>query len=365
MAANDRMQGSQDSAGGQEGLVPPPFSAFPPPPPPPPQNGLALDYGGSLYAAGAVQGPVEAGGAANIAANAANSLIAQSDGSSQIDGQSVVGSGGGGGGGSVGDDTDAKGTPKRLHVSNIPFRFRDPDLRQMFGQYGKILDVEIIFNERGSKGFGFVTFETSADAERAREKLHGTLVEGRKIEVNNATARVMTNKKMTTPFSNGEGLAAMPYAGWKLSPMVGAMYSPELYTVPGFPYPAAAAAAASNAATFRGAHLRGRARPVYSAVRAAVPQPAIPTYPGVMAYQDGFYSAADLYGGYAAYRYAQPTAVATPAAAAAAAAAAAYSDSYGRVYTADPYHAALNPAAYGVGAMATLYRGGYSRFAPY
>ncbi|XP_051239941.1 RNA binding protein fox-1 homolog 2 isoform X7 [Dicentrarchus labrax] len=372
------LSGSQDSAGGQEGLVPPPFSAFPPPPPPPPQNGLALDYGGSLYAAGAVQGPVEAGGAANSAANAANSLNAQqSDGSSQIDGQSGVGSGGGGGGGTAGIDSDDKGTPKRLHVSNIPFRFRDPDLRQMFGQFGKILDVEIIFNERGSKGFGFVTFETSADAERAREKLHGTLVEGRKIEVNNATARVMTNKKMTTPYSNGEGLATLPYVtlmnavtdalqtntGWKLSPMVGAMYSPELYTVPGFPYPAAAAAAASTAATFRGAHLRGRARPVYSAVRAAVPQPAIPTYPGVMAYQDGFYGAADLYGGYAAYRYAQPTAVATPAAAAAAAAA--YSDSYGRVYTADPYHAALAPAAYGVGAMATLYRGGYSRFAPY
>ncbi|XP_076026368.1 RNA binding protein fox-1 homolog 2-like isoform X2 [Genypterus blacodes] len=355
-------QGSQDSAGGQEGLVPPPFSAFPPPPPPPPQNGLALDYGSSLYAAGAVQGPVEAGGAANASANAPSSLSAQPDGSSQLDGQSGVGSGVGGGGGGAIDDPD-KGTPKRLHVSNIPFRFRDPDLRQMFGQYGKILDVEIIFNERGSKGFGFVTFETSADAERAREKLHGTLVEGRKIEVNNATARVMTNKKMTTPYSNGEGLAALPYAGWKLSPMVGAMYSPELYTVPGFPYPAAAAAASTAAATFRGAHLRGRARPVYSAVRAAVPQPAIPTYPGVMAYQDGFYGAADLYGGYAAYRYAQPTAVATPAAAAAAAAA--YSDSYGRVYTADPYHAALAPAAYGVGAMATLYRGGYSRFAPY
>lgn len=26
-----------------------------------------------------------------------------------------------------------KQQPKRLHVSNIPFRFRDPDLRQMFG----------------------------------------------------------------------------------------------------------------------------------------------------------------------------------------------------------------------------------------
>lgn len=33
------------------------------------------------------------------------------------------------------------------------------------------------------QGFGFVTFENNADAEKAREKLHGTLVEGRKIEV--------------------------------------------------------------------------------------------------------------------------------------------------------------------------------------
>lgn len=51
-------------------------------------------------------------------------------------------------------------------------------------------------------------------------------------------------------------------------------------TVPGFPYPTAAAAATTAAAAFRGAHLRGRGRPVYSAVRAAVPQPAIPAYPG-------------------------------------------------------------------------------------
>ncbi|KAI4879130.1 hypothetical protein NFI96_003124 [Prochilodus magdalenae] len=86
-------------------------------------------------------------------------------------------------------DSPEKQQPKRLHVSNIPFRFRDPDLRQMFGQFGKILDVEIIFNERGSKGFGFVTFETSTDADRAREKLNG----------------------------------------WKLNPVVGAVYAPELY----------------------------------------------------------------------------------------------------------------------------------------
>lgn len=33
------------------------------------------------------------------------------------------------------------------------------------------------------QGFGFVTFANATDAERAREKLNGTVVEGRKIEV--------------------------------------------------------------------------------------------------------------------------------------------------------------------------------------
>ncbi|XP_032442329.1 RNA binding protein fox-1 homolog 2-like isoform X2 [Xiphophorus hellerii] len=362
-------QGSQDSTGGQEGLVAPPFTTFPPPPPP--QNGLpGTEFGPGAMFAAAGQSAVEVGAGANGATTTANNNNGKTEETSQGEAGAQCSAGGTGAGGSTGDSAEAKGTPKRLHVSNIPFRFRDPDLRQMFGQFGKILDVEIIFNERGSKGFGFVTFENSADAEKAREKLHGTLVEGRKIEVNNATARVMTNKKIVSPYPNGEALSTLPYAGWKLSPMVGAVYGPEIYAVPGFPYPtAAAAAAATTAAAFRGAHLRGRGRPVYSAVRAAVPQPAIPAYPGLVL-QDSVLSPRLPQGGYpaaaaaaaaAAYRYAQPAAVTG-----ATAAAAAYSDSYGRVYTTDPYHA-LTPAAaaYGVGAMASLYRAGYSRFAPY
>ncbi|KAM5198688.1 RNA binding protein fox-1 homolog 1 isoform 10-T10 [Hipposideros larvatus] len=281
--------------------------------------------------------------AADTSAQTVSGTATQTDDAAPTDGQPQT---------QPSENTENKSQPKRLHVSNIPFRFRDPDLRQMFGQFGKILDVEIIFNERGSKGFGFVTFENSADADRAREKLHGTVVEGRKIEVNNATARVMTNKKTVNPYTNG----------WKLNPVVGAVYSPEFYAgtvllcqanqegssmysapsslvytsaMPGFPYPAATAAAA-----YRGAHLRGRGRTVYNTFRAAAPPPPIPAYGGVV-YQDGFYGA-DIYGGYAAYRYAQPT----PATAAA------YSDSYGRVYAADPYHHTLAPApTYGVGAM--------------
>ncbi|XP_016363459.1 RNA binding protein fox-1 homolog 1-like isoform X1 [Sinocyclocheilus anshuiensis] len=254
-------------------------------------------------------------------------------------------------GSATGSGTEEEGAgkaqPKRLHVSNIPFRFRDPDLRQMFGQFGKILDVEIIFNERGSKGFGFVTFESAVEADRAREKLNGTIVEGRKIEVNNATARVVT-KKPQTPLVNA--------TGWKINPVMGAMYAPELYTVASFPYPVPTPTLA-----YRGSALRGRGRAVYNTIRsaaAAATPAAVPAYPGVV-YQDGLYGA-EVYGGYpATYRVAQS---------ASAAAAATYSDGYGRVYATatDPYHHSVGPTTtYGVGTMASLYRGGYNRFTPY
>ncbi|KAM5250693.1 RNA binding protein fox-1 homolog 2 isoform 24-T24 [Hipposideros larvatus] len=305
---------ARDSQGNQEPTTTPdamvqPFTTIPFPPPP--QNGIPTEYGvphtqdyagqtseHNLTLYGSTQAHGEQ---SSTSPSTQNGSLTQTEGGAQTDGQQSQTQ--------SSENSESKSTPKRLHVSNIPFRFRDPDLRQMFGQFGKILDVEIIFNERGSKGFGFVTFENSADADRAREKLHGTVVEGRKIEVNNATARVMTNKKMVTPYANG----------WKLSPVVGAVYGPELYAassfqadvslgneaavplsgrggintyipliIPGFPYPTAA----TTAAAFRGAHLRGRGRTVYGAVR-AVPPTAIPAYPGVV-YQDGFYGA-DLY----------------------------------------------------------------------
>ena len=39
------------------------------------------------------------------------------------------------------------------------------------------------------KGFGFVTLENAADADRAMTELNGATIEGRKVEVNNATKR--------------------------------------------------------------------------------------------------------------------------------------------------------------------------------
>ncbi|XP_026033270.1 RNA binding protein fox-1 homolog 3 isoform X10 [Astatotilapia calliptera] len=279
--------------GNQEAPAPPEAMAQPFPQaqyPPPSQNGIPAEYATphthppadytgtstvgehtlTLYTATHTQSE-QPGNDSSTPALTTNTVshpedVAQTEGSQQLHLQP--------------SDSLEKQQPKRLHVSNIPFRFRDPDLRQMFG-------------------------------------------------VNNATARVMTNKKMANPYTNG----------WKLNPMVGAVYGPEFYAVAGFPYPSAGAAVA-----YRGAHLRGRGRAIYNTFRAAPPPPPIPTY-GTVVYQDGFYGA-EIYGGYAAYRYAQPAGTA----------AAAYSDSYGRVYaTADPYHHTIGPAAtYSVGTMVSL-----------
>ncbi|XP_055310846.1 RNA binding protein fox-1 homolog 2-like isoform X25 [Sitodiplosis mosellana] len=123
--------------------------------------------------------------------------------------------------------TDSRSQPKRLHVSNIPFRFRDPDLRAMFGQYGTILDVEIIFNERGSK-------------------------------VNNATARVQTKKTPTPIVPNvcvqwPEALRGVAIQRGRAA-RTAAVFPPAGATATAFrlPTPLATAAAASSANALHG-----------------------------------------------------------------------------------------------------------------
>ncbi|XP_069672401.1 RNA binding protein fox-1 homolog 2-like isoform X13 [Periplaneta americana] len=263
-----------------------------------------------------------------------------------------------------------KNQPKRLHVSNIPFRFRDPDLRAMFGQFGPILDVEIIFNERGSKGFGFVTFANSADADRARERLHGTVVEGRKIEVNNATARVQTKKPPTVPnvfltrngtvptlvcvqWPEGYRLPAVPWSwlggtGTPLTTPSTSTAAPLVLT------PRTARRSSVYYDPFLAAHA-ATADPNYrlqAAAAAATPLLKTP----LSTAQQASYAAAASYTAVAARAYGAAAAAAQPVAGYAAVA------GYGREY-ADPYlgHSIGPVAGYG----AAVYRSGYNRFAPY
>ena len=66
----------------------------------------------------------------------------------------------------------------------------------LFAKFGNVEDAEIIYNDKGSKGFGFVTMSRGRDADNAVIRLNHSIVEGRIIEVNLATPKT---KKTPAP----------------------------------------------------------------------------------------------------------------------------------------------------------------------
>ncbi|CAF0870769.1 unnamed protein product [Adineta steineri] len=79
--------------------------------------------------------------------------------------------------------------PLRIHVGNIPFLWTVNDLCKQFQIFGPIKDPEIVSNERGSKGFGFITFLRHDDGINAIRVKNGSIADGRKITVALASSR--------------------------------------------------------------------------------------------------------------------------------------------------------------------------------
>ncbi len=75
---------------------------------------------------------------------------------------------------------------KKLFVGNLPFSATEDQLRDMFGQYGEIVDVKLISDRMTgrSKGFAFVEFADEASAQAAIEGTNGKDMGGRAIVVN-------------------------------------------------------------------------------------------------------------------------------------------------------------------------------------
>lgn len=81
-------------------------------------------------------------------------------------------------------------TPK-LFVSGLSRSTNDEGLRNAFSQFGRLLDAKVII-DRGSgrsKGFGFVTYETIEEADKAREGMNGKFLDGWVIFVDPAKPR--------------------------------------------------------------------------------------------------------------------------------------------------------------------------------
>lgn len=80
---------------------------------------------------------------------------------------------------------------KKLFVGSLPWSLSSTSLKDLFAQYGEIVEAIIISDSATgrSKGFGFITFANEEDAAKAQKEMDGKDVEGRNVVVNFAKPR--------------------------------------------------------------------------------------------------------------------------------------------------------------------------------
>ncbi len=79
----------------------------------------------------------------------------------------------------------------RLYVGNLSFNSNGETVRAAFQQFGEVTDVHVVSDrETGqSRGFGFVTMGSAAEAAKAIAEMNGALLDGRPLRVNEAEER--------------------------------------------------------------------------------------------------------------------------------------------------------------------------------
>lgn len=80
---------------------------------------------------------------------------------------------------------------KKLFVGGLPWETSDADLAREFSRFGQVRDAKVITDrETGrSRGFGFVSFDDSAAADKAIREMDQSQLGGRTINVNEARER--------------------------------------------------------------------------------------------------------------------------------------------------------------------------------
>lgn len=79
----------------------------------------------------------------------------------------------------------------KLYVGNLPFNTTEDELRELFGQAGQVVTVDLIKDRDtgNSKGFAFVTMSSQSEAEKAMGLFNGYSLGNRELKVNPARPR--------------------------------------------------------------------------------------------------------------------------------------------------------------------------------
>ncbi|KAM1271600.1 hypothetical protein ACFX2I_032507 [Malus domestica] len=82
-------------------------------------------------------------------------------------------------------------TSPRLFISGLSRLTTDEKLREAFSPFGQIVDAKVVIHRvsQRSKGFGFITYASVEEAEKAREGMNAKFLDGWVIFVDPAKPR--------------------------------------------------------------------------------------------------------------------------------------------------------------------------------
>ena len=102
----------------------------------------------------------------------------------------------------------------RLYIGNLYFELTDSDVRAVFEPFGDIEEVELHREPTGkSKGFAFVQFRLSDDADKAIEAMNGFELAGRSLRVGYSNSSGGGKIPMGTTMSSHNQAALMASTG--------------------------------------------------------------------------------------------------------------------------------------------------------
>lgn len=81
----------------------------------------------------------------------------------------------------------------KIFVGNLTDKTRAPEVRELFGDYGSVVECDIVRN------YGFVHLECTGDVHEVINKVNGRLVDGQPIKVQVSTSRVRSKPGMGNP----------------------------------------------------------------------------------------------------------------------------------------------------------------------
>ena len=90
-----------------------------------------------------------------------------------------------------GNGKKEKKVSKKLYVGNLSYKVTEDDLKDLFGEFGTIAEVNVITDRETGRprGFAFVEMDSDDDATKAINSLNGRELQDREIVVNEAKPR--------------------------------------------------------------------------------------------------------------------------------------------------------------------------------